>query len=165
MSLTGAVGAGYTIRVRPGTRRSYRPRHRRAGRWRRFRAGGVAADAGSGRRGGGRLHILVGDPLQAVQVRDGDVALSGADDAAPPPVAQRPRHRGPRRAGQAGQLLLGQCDGADLYMSLPTIRFKPSGLVIVMRRWPVRMKPRPRQLLNARVTVARDVQARPASSS
>ena len=23
-------------------------------------------------------------------------------------------------------------------MSLPTIRFKPSGLVIVMRRWPVR---------------------------
>ena len=55
--------------------------------------------------------------------------------------------------------------GADVYMSLPTIRFKPSGLVIVMRRWPVRMKPRPRQLLNARVTVARDVPARPASSS
>ena len=54
---------------------------------------------------------------------------------------------------------------ADVYMSLPTIRFKPSGLVIVMRRWPVRMKPRPRQLLNARVTVARDVPARPASSS
>ncbi len=37
--------------------------------------------------------------------------------------------------------------------------------MIMMRRWPVRMKPRLRQLLSARVTVARDVPAMLASSS
>jgi hypothetical protein len=37
--------------------------------------------------------------------------------------------------------------------------------MIVMLRWPVRMKPRLRQRLSARVTVAREVPARLAHSS
>jgi len=48
------------------------------------------------------LRLVAGDPAQVVQAGDRDVPLAGPDDAAPPPVAQGPRHRGPRRAGQAG---------------------------------------------------------------
>ena len=50
----------------------------------------------------GSLRLVPGDLPQVVQAGDRDVPLAGPDDAAPPPVAQGPRHRGPRRAGQAG---------------------------------------------------------------
>jgi EmrB/QacA subfamily drug resistance transporter len=50
----------------------------------------------------GPLHLVPGDLPQGVQPGDGDVPLAGPDDAALPPVAQGPRHRGARRAGQAG---------------------------------------------------------------
>jgi predicted MFS family arabinose efflux permease len=50
----------------------------------------------------GPLRRVPGDSLQGVQAGDRDVPLAGQDDAALPPVAQGPRHRGARRAGQAG---------------------------------------------------------------
>jgi len=50
----------------------------------------------------GPLRRVPGDSLQGVQPGDRDVPLAGQDDAALPPVAQGPRHRGARRAGQAG---------------------------------------------------------------
>jgi EmrB/QacA subfamily drug resistance transporter len=52
--------------------------------------------------GPGPLRRAPGDRPQVAQAGDRDVPLAGPDDAAPPPVAQGPRHRGPRRAGQAG---------------------------------------------------------------
>jgi EmrB/QacA subfamily drug resistance transporter len=61
-----------------------------------------AGSAGSEPGGAGSLSLVPGDPPQVVQAGDRDVPLAGPDDAAPPPVAQGPRHRGPRRAGQAG---------------------------------------------------------------
>jgi EmrB/QacA subfamily drug resistance transporter len=64
--------------------------------------GGVTGAAGSESGGAGSLSLVPGDPPQVVQAGDRDVPLAGPDDAAPPPVAQGPRHRGPRRAGQAG---------------------------------------------------------------
>jgi MFS family permease len=50
----------------------------------------------------GPLRLVPGDLPQGVQPGDRDVPLAGQDDAALPPVAQGPRHRGARRAGQAG---------------------------------------------------------------
>jgi hypothetical protein len=64
--------------------------------------GGVTGAAGAESGGAGSLSLVPGDPPQVVQAGDRDVPLAGPDDAAPPPVAQGPRHRGPRRAGQAG---------------------------------------------------------------
>jgi MFS family permease len=61
-----------------------------------------AGSAGSEPGGAGSLSLVPGDPPQVVQAGDRDVPLAGPDDAAPPPVAQGARHRGPRRAGQAG---------------------------------------------------------------
>jgi MFS family permease len=56
----------------------------------------------AGPEAAGPLRLVPGDSLQGVQPGDGGVPLAGPDDAALPPVAQGPRHRGPRRAGQAG---------------------------------------------------------------
>jgi MFS family permease len=50
----------------------------------------------------GSLRLVPGDLPQGIQPGDRGVPLAGPDDPALPPVAQRPRHRGPRRAGQAG---------------------------------------------------------------
>ena len=63
---------------------------------------GPAGPTGSEPGGTGPLGLVPGDPAQAVQAGDGDVPLAGPDEAALPPVAQGARHRGPRRAGQAG---------------------------------------------------------------
>jgi EmrB/QacA subfamily drug resistance transporter len=46
--------------------------------------------------------LVPGDLAQVPEAGDGGVPLAGPDDAAPPPVAQGARHRGPGRAGQAG---------------------------------------------------------------
>lgn len=64
--------------------------------------GGVTGAAGSESGGAGSLSLVPGDLPQVVQGGDREVPLAGPDDAAPPPVAQGTRHRGPRRAGQAG---------------------------------------------------------------
>ena len=66
----------------------------------RFQEG--AGSAGPGPGGAGSLSLVPGDLPQVVQGGDREVPLAGPDDAAPPPVAQGTRHRGPRRAGQAG---------------------------------------------------------------
>ena len=63
---------------------------------------GPAGSVGSGPGGAGSLGLVARDLPQVVQGGDREVPLAGPDDAAPPPVAQGPRHRGPRRAGQAG---------------------------------------------------------------
>ncbi|HET9968295.1 MAG TPA: MFS transporter [Streptosporangiaceae bacterium] len=63
---------------------------------------GPAGSAGSGPGGAGALRLVSGDLPQVVQAGDREVPLAGPDDAALPPVAQGTRHRGPRRAGQAG---------------------------------------------------------------
>jgi EmrB/QacA subfamily drug resistance transporter len=63
---------------------------------------GTTGTMGPGPGGPGSLRRAPGDLPQVAQAGDRDVALAGPDDAAPPPVAQGPRHRGPRRAGQAG---------------------------------------------------------------
>jgi EmrB/QacA subfamily drug resistance transporter len=63
---------------------------------------GSTGSTGSGPGGAGSLRLVTGDLPQAVQGGDRDVPLAGPDDAALPPVAQGARHRGPRRAGQAG---------------------------------------------------------------
>ncbi|HEX5303218.1 MAG TPA: MFS transporter [Streptosporangiaceae bacterium] len=69
----------------------------------RFQEGtGSAGPAGSGPGGAGSLRLVPRDLPQVVQAGDREVPLAGPDDAAPPPVAQGTRHRGPRRAGQAG---------------------------------------------------------------
>ena len=61
-----------------------------------------AVSAGFGPGGAGSLRLVPGDLPQVVKGGDREVPLAGPDDAAPPPVAQGTRHRGPRRAGQAG---------------------------------------------------------------
>ena len=61
-----------------------------------------AGSAGPGPGGAGSLGLVPRDLPQVVQGGDREVPLAGPDDAAPPPVAQGARHRGPRRAGQAG---------------------------------------------------------------
>jgi MFS family permease len=63
---------------------------------------GSAGSAGSEPGGAGSLSLVPGDLPQVVQGGNREVPLAGPDDAAPPPVAQGARHRGPRRAGQAG---------------------------------------------------------------
>jgi hypothetical protein len=63
---------------------------------------GSVGSVGSGPGGAGSLSLVPGDLPQVVQGGNREVPLAGPDDAAPPPVAQGTRHRGPRRAGQAG---------------------------------------------------------------
>lgn len=50
--------------------------------------------------------LLAGHPPQRGRVHDHNVPLAGRDDAAGPPLSQRPGHGGPGRADQAGEVLL-----------------------------------------------------------
>ena len=52
------------------------------------------------------LHPEICDLPQSGQVRDRDVLLASADKTAVPPVPERAGHRGARRPGEAGQVLL-----------------------------------------------------------
>jgi hypothetical protein len=74
-----------------------------ASRWALGTAARTAARFEAGETGAAEpLRLVPGDVPQVLQASDRDVPLAGPDDAAPPPVAQGPRHRGARRAGQAG---------------------------------------------------------------